>query len=147
MKDVIDSGSSQAVNNTLFHELSFYHISIRGSEPINQIEYHWSFVFLSSRILQIKLRNLEFFVSEKFIYLFWEAWNALHDMRTQYTVHRLWQIRNAKFVSIAAISRMFRKELSLIFNSVFNAHILIDLSLTSAFDSIVAQFQRINFSL
>ena len=53
VEDVVDPGSSQAIDNTFLHELAFNHISIGGCESVDQIEYHGTFFLCETSVLEI----------------------------------------------------------------------------------------------
>lgn len=92
VENIIDSGTTLALNCNFFHELTFNLITICVQEHVNQIQNHRSLILILNLLTLRQLRKLSFFLLELLSYLLIQTWNTLLNVINQNLVERCRQI-------------------------------------------------------
>jgi hypothetical protein len=83
VENIIDSGTTLALNCNFFNELPFNLITIRVQEHVDQIQNHGSLVRIFDLLTLSQQREFPFFLLELLSNLLVQTWNALLDVINQ----------------------------------------------------------------
>ena len=86
MEDIIDAGTSQALDGAISHEFTINQISVGACESIDQVKHHRPLVSFYRIAIDIQLDDLDLFILQQLIDLSGEGRDALDDVLAQYLV-------------------------------------------------------------
>jgi len=135
MEDEVNPRPPQALNGTVFDELSFNQITVLVCELVDKVEQDRTLVFSHLHDILVQSSQLQLSGIKHFIDLLAEGGNALQDMLTEDFVQRFAQERDPQLVSVERIGWVLVEEVLFNQKCLSDAHIVFYLLLGAAFHS------------
>ena len=148
MEDVVDAGASRKINGGILDEATFEFIGVRVDKEVDEMEHKWAAIDICNWVTchsgDLSSRKLVFFLRQCDLNLLVQQGDRFLDVVDQDSVERFGEERDTHLVSKISIHTVRREVFFFGHDCISDTHIVDDVLLRAAFDTVVSQLERIN---